>query len=153
MSLSTDHINAVLRGNCYTKHYFIGTFPACTKIKPPRRKFYSFVTNTDNHDSPGTHWNAWSVRGNEVLFFDSFGRSPYSDAFPHSYRDILLNFKSVLYSKRCIQHVDSFTCGYFSIHFILCISLGLEIEDFLLDYSNDKIKNDVTVIELLNSIQ
>ena len=151
MALSTTHINSVLRGNDFTKRYFLGTYPSCLIKTLPNRKC-AFVTNEERHDQNGSHWNAWWVNNDSVIFFDSFGRNPMDISFPHEYRDVLLNFKTIKYVNRQVQSFDSFTCGHFCIHFILIMSLGLNIDSFLSEYTNNTSKNDVTVLKIIESI-
>ncbi len=152
MALSTKHINTVLKDNEFTKRYFLGTFPSCAVKTLPSGKTFGFVTNDQRHDQKGSHWNAWWANSDSVLFFDSFGRSPMDISFPHGYRDILLNFKTFKYVKNQVQSFDSFTCGHFCIHFILIMSLGLNVDSFLTDYTNNTNKNDVTVLKIIESI-
>ena len=152
MALSTTNINDILWANPYTKRYFIGTFPSCGVKKLPKKKIFAFVTNTDDHSKPGTHWNSWFVRGDTVYFFDSFSRSPMDKSFPHNYRDIVLQFKKFSYFNVRLQSYDSFTCGYYAIHHILLFSLGLNFKDLRDEYSRDTNKNDIAVLKIIKSI-
>ena len=86
------------------------------------------------------------------IFFDSFGRSPLDSMFPHDYSDILLNFKKFRFFKKQLQPLDGITCGYYCIHFILHLSLGLSIDSFGEEYSNDTNENDVIVLKIVKSI-
>ena len=56
------------------------------------------------------------------------------------------------YSKVQIQSFNSVTCGYFCIHFIYVLSLGLDLEFFLNEYSNNFMKNDEFVVDFVNSL-
>ena len=80
-SLTTLELDELLKNNAVTKKYFLGTFPACMSPLTTRKK-YSFLTNTDEHNKGGIHWYAWMVDGDEITFFDSFGRHPKDPAFP-----------------------------------------------------------------------
>ena len=80
-SLTTLELDELLKNNAVTKKYFLGTFPACMSPLTTRKK-YSFFTNTDEHNKGGIHWCAWMVDGDEITFFDSFGRHPKDPAFP-----------------------------------------------------------------------
>ena len=152
MALNTSNLNTILNENCVTKRYFIGTFPSCTIGRLPRKKAFAFITNTDHHNNSGTHWNAWFARDGTVYFFDSFGRSPLHETFPHDYRDILLKFDTFKYFNGQIQSVDSFCCGYFCIHFILNLCLGLDMQSFSRDYFKDTNKNDLIVMNIIKSL-
>ena len=149
--LTTENLNIVLKENPVTKRAFLGTFPGCV-LPLTKLKQYSFITNTELHHESGEHWNAWFVYGNKVIFFDSFGRDPRDTSFPELYRDILKNFKVFEFSKTQIQDFTSFTCGYFCIHFIYILSLGLDVDFFVKEYSSDCIKNDDVVIKFVNML-
>ena len=149
--LTTLQLNEVLMNNPVTKKYYIGTFPGCV-IPAVKSKKYSFITNTDLHDQRGEHWNAWMVQGQKVLFFDSFGRDPSDSTFPGIYKELLNGFKILNYTKTRVQNFTSSTCGYYCIHFIYLLSLGLDFEFFLNEYTDDFRKNDIAVIDFVNNL-
>ena len=149
--LTTIQLNDVLMNNPVTKKYYIGTFPGCV-IPAVKSKKYSFITNTDPHHKGGEHWNAWVVHGEKIVFFDSFGRDPTDSSFPETYKELLNRFKVYKYSKTQVQNFTSFTCGYYCIHFIYILSLGLDFEFFLNEYTDNFEKNDLTVIDFVNNL-
>ena len=149
--LTTIQLNNVLMNNPVTKKYYIGTFPGCV-IPAVKSKKYSFITNTDLHDQRGEHWNAWMVQGQKVLFFDSFGRDPSDSTFPEIYKELLNGLKILDYTKTRVQNFTSSTCGYYCIHFIYLLSLGLDFEFFLNEYTDDFMKNDIAVIDFVNNL-
>ena len=149
--LTTIQLNNVLMNNPVTKKYYIGTFPGCV-IPAVKSKKYSFITNTDLHDQRGEHWNAWMVQGQKVLFFDSFGRDPSDSTFPGIYKELLNGFKVLNYTKTRVQNFTSSTCGYYCIHFIYLLSLGLDFKFFLNEYTDDFRKNDIAVIDFVNNL-
>lgn len=152
MALSTENLDEILWQNPYTMKGFIGTYPACRVKNLPKRKLLSFITNTAHHSKTYGHWNAWVVKDNIVYFFDSFGRSPLDQSFPHDYIDILMNFKKFKYFKSHIQPLDAITCGYYCIHFILHLSSGQNFDKFSNEYLADKNKNDLIVLNIIKSI-
>jgi len=149
--LTNKDINDVLFKNSATKRYYIGTFPACIFPIIKSRKV-TFITNTDEHDKAGEHWNAWIVDGDVLIFFDSFGRSPLDKTLPKQYHDFAKNFKKFQYVKPRIQGWLSNMCGYFCIHFIYVLSLNLEIKHFLSDYTKSFDRNDKVVARIFHSI-
>ena len=155
MALSTLQLNQILTQEPSIRRYFIGTFPSCL-VNPkclPRRRQFCFVTNTENHESSGEHWNAFFVRDKTLYFFDSFGRSPSDETLPHSYRDILLKFDNVKYLNKQIQPFDSFTCGYYCVHMLLVFSMGLDFSNFMEEYNVlKKQENDFHVLNVIDSI-
>ncbi len=149
--LSTIELNDVLYHNSVTKDIYLGTHPACITPKT-NEKTYAFITNTHVHNRAGVHWNSWFVQGNKVSFFDSFGRSPDDETFPDHYRDISKTFKHIYYTTNRLQSWESVACGYFCIHFIYMLSLGLDYTDFLDEYTKNFEKNDDIVYKFYSSI-
>ena len=150
-ALTTIQLNDLLMKNPVTNKSYIGTFPGCV-IPTVKSKRYSFITNTDLHHQRGEHWNAWKVHGEKILFFDSFGRDPRDSVFPNIYKELLNRFKIFKYTKTQVQDFTSSTCGYYCIHFIYVLSLGLDFTFFLNEYTEDFMRNDVTVIDFVNNL-
>lgn len=149
--LTTNQLDKILKDNNVTKRYFLGTLPACT-YPLTNNNIYSFITNTDEHDKTGQHWNSWFVRGDKISFFDSFGRSPDDPTLPHHYRNLILNFRDIEYSRTRIQGWTATTCGLFCIHYIYVMSLGLDFKSFIAEYSKDFEANDDLVFDFVDSI-
>ena len=150
-ALTTLQLNNVLMKNPVTKKSYIGTFPGCL-IPSIKSKRYSFITNTDLHHEHGEHWNAWVVHGDKILFFDSFGRDPRDPSFPEIYKDVVNRFETFKYTKTQIQNATSSTCGYYCIHFLYVLSLGLDFDFFMNEYTDDFRRNDIDVIEFVNNL-
>ncbi len=151
MALSTDEIDTILCKNSVTKSTYVGTFPSCV-FPHLKNKCYSFITNTDNHQRPGTHWNGWYVNGDELTFFDSFGRSYKHGDFPETYRQFAEKFAKITHSTVQVQSTDSWTCGYFCVKFIYLHCLGLNLKEFLNEFSLNLILNDYNVMDFVDSI-
>jgi hypothetical protein len=149
--LNTREIDGILKNNAATRRSFLGTYPACMKPKT-RKHFYSFITNSEEHDKPGEHWNAWVVRGDSVTFFDSFSRDPRDEQFPNHYRKLIMNFDKVKFVCQRVQSASSTSCGLFCIHFIFVMSIGLNVQSFLDDYTKNYAKNDDIVFDIVNGI-
>ena len=150
-ALTTLQLNNALMKNPVTKKSYIGTFPGCL-IPSIKSKRYSFITNTDLHHEHGEHWNAWVVHGDKILFFDSFGRDPRDPSFPEIYKDVVNRFETFKYTKTQIQNITSSTCGYYCIHFLHVLSLGLDFDFFMNEYTDDFRRNDIDVIEFVNNL-
>ena len=88
------------------------------------------------------------VNGDEITFFDSFGRHPKDPAFPRHFSEIMKNFK-LRYSNIQLQDFRSNACGYYCIHFLYILSLGLDLDYMFYDYSSDFKKNDTVVYNLV----
>ena len=140
-ALSNIDLDMILKRDHVTKKGYLGAFPAC-EIPISKKKRYFFITNTDLHDEPGTHWTAWMVEGDKIDFFDSFGRSPNNKQFPYEFKKFILG-KKVSYSAFRVQQYTSNTCGYFCMYYIYFRSLGL-------DFGN--IINKFTYLKNINNI-
>ena len=150
-ALTTLQLNNVLMKNPVTTKSYFETFPGCV-IPSIKSKRYSFITNTDLHNENGEHWNAWVVHGDKILFFDSFGRDPRDPSFPEIYKDVLNRFETFKYTKTQIQNFTSSTCGYYCINFLYVLSLGLDFDFFMNEYTDDFRRNDIDVIEFVNNL-
>ena len=149
--LTTAKLNEVLNRSNVTKSMYLGAFPSC--IKPQtRRKKYSFILNTDDHYETGQHWCAFMANGQKISFFDSLGREPWDPSFPTHFQNIVDDYDQVEYTQARLQNWTSKTCGYFCIHFIYILSLGLDYKYFLNEYSNSFLENDSVVLDFYNSI-
>ncbi len=145
--MNTLDLNDALFNNTVTKRFFLGTYPACI-IPETNKKFYTFITNTENHNESGEHWNAWVVDNGDVTFFDSYGRSPQT----LNYHSVLNKFRRVRYTSECVQDFDSRTCGLFCIHFIYVMTLKLPINEFFRDYTSNLVYNDSIVLSIIDSL-
>ena len=149
MALDTIDIDYVLKKDI-TKKEFIGVFPSC-EIPKSEMKRYFFITNTDTHDEPGSHWTAWMVENDKVEFFDSFGRSPVNYQMPHYYKHYVLG-KRVSYSSLRVQNFSSKTCGYFCVFYVYLRSLGFDYEFIVRELGNLD-NNDEIVVEFYRTLQ
>ncbi len=149
--LNTTELDQTLKNSSVTKGSYLGAYPSCTKPKT-KKKMYSFISNTGEHHETGQHWCAWVVIGNKISFFDSFGREPWDSTFPTHFQEIVADFRYVQYTKTRIQDWNSKTCGYFCLHFIYVLCLGLDYEHFLSEYSKKYLYNDYVTFDFLNSI-
>ena len=102
------------------ERYFEGDkqFKGCfSQDKLPKN--FSFpmkiIINTDKSDSEGDHWVALRMDKNGAYFFDSFGL-PIIET--NIYNFVKKFHKSAIYSKKCIQHFSSSSCGLFCIAFL-----------------------------------
>ena len=150
--LRTEDLNNILRKNSVTANTYLGAFPACVFPKT-EKKCYSWISNTDVHGRSGKHWIAWFVNDDKVCFFDSYGRAPDDPTLPINFRTFADNFKVIQFSGRRVQRWNSVACGYFCIHFIYVLSLGLDYSSFLKDYSRSNFEaNDYFAVNFVNSI-
>ena len=147
-ALTTRELDVLLKNNQVTKKFYLGTYPACMSPKTSKKK-YSFITNIQSHELGGMHWCAWVVDGNNITFFDSFGRHPKHPTFP--YKDIVKGF-NVKYNNTRVQDFSSSACGYYCIQFIYILSLGLDLDFMLKDYGKNFKNNDIEVYNFVNNL-
>tara|TARA_B110000046_G_C12906809_1_gene361081 strand:- start:86 stop:541 length:456 start_codon:yes stop_codon:yes gene_type:complete len=149
-ALTTKKLDRMLQNNPITKRFYLGTFPSCISPVTNKTKF-SFITNTQGHELGGAHWCGWMVNGKTIIFFDSFGRDPTDPAFPQDYKDIIRNYR-LKYNNVQLQDFSSNACGYYCMHFLYILSLGLDLDFMLSDYSSDFKNNDIVVYNLIDKI-
>ena len=149
--LTTADINDILFSNPATKRYFLGTYPACVIPKTEKRKYF-FISNTASHEHSGEHWNVWRVNGDDVLFFDSFGRSPFSIEFPVYFHEFAKSFKKITFVEKQLQHPFSVACGYYCVKFVYDLSYDLKLDSFLKSFTTNLQLNDEKVNIFVDSI-
>lgn len=127
---------------------FYGVYPS---DQLPRTVQYpaALVVNTDPHTKPGSHWTAIFINENrELNYFDSYGRPPKS---LHMTRFIQRNSRKAKFSKTVLQDVKSTVCGQYCIVFLLFLSRGISMEEFLNIFSNSPIDNDFCIEVLFHN--
>lgn len=81
--------------------------------KEPRR-IESGIINLDDKNGPGTHWVAYKKRGNEIVYFDSFGDlRPPADLVEY-----FGNVGSVKYNYEKYQNYNTVNCGHLCLKFL-----------------------------------
>jgi len=89
---------------------FNGVYPKDQMKKPLKDGFY--IVNLDNSDGSGTHWcSLYKINNGFSLWWDSFGFPA-----PENIEDLLNKYE---YNKKQIQDIDSTSCGFYCIAFIL----------------------------------
>ena len=92
--------------------YFQGVFMGNTLPKSPHYH-ESAIVNLDDERGPGTHWVAYRKRGNNFVYFDSFGdlQTPVE----------LMNYlgvSTVKYNHEKYQDYNSYNCGHLYLKFL-----------------------------------
>ena len=71
------------------------------------------IVNLDDFTGQGTHWVAYTKKGNRVSYFDSFGNlRPPLDLMKY------LNVDAVQYNHTNYQDYDTFNCGHLCLKFL-----------------------------------
>jgi len=119
--LSNVEIEQVLRD------YEIDYFPIKVGgIDELDKNFKSGIINYQSSYQGGTHWTAYYIRGNDFLYFDSFGASPKKEIIAFA------DHKRIVFNDGQIQAMDSVLCGWYCIFFLIhIIGLGWEYEKII----------------------
>jgi hypothetical protein len=116
----------------------------------PKKEVYpsAYVKNTDNSNGPGEHWLAvYYDSSGYCTFFDSFARSPND-----FHLDEFLNKTSNGWEQNTmrLQDINSATCGYYCVYFVLLMSRGMLLEDILaLFEERNFVVNDLKISKLM----
>lgn len=81
-------------------------------ISGPRYR-ESVIINLDDAEGPGTHWVAYRKRGDNVVYFDSFG-----DLQPPLELMIYLGVDNVRYNHERYQDYNTYNCGHLCLQFL-----------------------------------
>ena len=150
IALDTNQIDDLLKN--YKK--FKGAFP-CDKIPNFPDNEYSIIINTDRSDLPGSHWTVLVIRGNNVYYFDSFGRLYDNFSFPDDYREYLSRIcvnKKIFFQKKVLQGFHNNTCGEYCIYFIKQMEKKLSFSTIFRDFSENLNKNDSKILKLFKKV-
>jgi len=130
----------------------VGVF---SKDKLPEKRYIgSYYINMEDYDKGnGTHWIFVLIKNkNNALYFDSYG-----SYIPTDILNFLDPFRPIPTNKRDIQALESIKCGYFCIacdmwfknNYNNKIEFSENYDDFINLFSENKMKNDKIVMELL----
>lgn len=73
----------------------------------------SAIINLDDKNGPGTHWVAYRKRGNDVIYFDSFG-----DLRPPMELMSYLGINQIKYNPARYQDFGTYNCGHLCLQFL-----------------------------------
>jgi hypothetical protein len=145
--LSSLDILNYLKKDSYSRRTFKKVL---ARDRLPKKIFYpsSYVINTDNHNEPGEHWLAFFYDSSGYCtFFDSFARSPKEFQL-EEFLDKTSNDWN--HNTMRLQNMNSVTCGYYCVYFILLMSRGLQLADILVLFEDKNfIVNDLRISKLM----
>jgi len=104
---------------------FRGVFLRDTLPQKPRANECG-ILNLDDSSGPGQHWVAFSKKGKEQLYFDSYGLPPPTE---------LLEYLKdpVLYNSERIQPDNEVFCGHLCLYVLKKLSEGHEFQTIIND--------------------
>jgi hypothetical protein len=117
---------------------------------PELKKGFYIINLQNSHDGNGTHWTClYYLNPYKSYYFDAFGYPP-----PTEVQDRLKEYE---YNDKDIQNINSSACGYYCIAFIKFMTnkkdLIKSFSTFTKLFSNNTIKNDNILKELLNGVK
>ena len=144
--LDTDEIDKLLGSSSKFK----GAYP-CDQIPNFPDNEYSVIINVDNSSLPGSHWTALVVKGNNVYYFDSFGRLYNNSSFPVDYIENLGKIcfgKKIMFQNKVLQSFHSNTCGEFCVYFIKQFEKNVAFSRIFHDFTENLKLNDTKIMKL-----
>lgn len=148
----SHQISDILTRDVYSRKTFLGVYSAdeLLDIKPPRKKKWGLVVNTDDGNQPGRHWQSVFVDGNHTCyFFCSLNEPPNENILK-----FMSKFKHVVCNKSKQQKSDEVTCGGYCIFIQSMMARGYSFETlcdifesirnddkFIRDYLRDTTQN------------
>lgn len=134
--LTSDQIHCNLVQHKITCPFFEGVFALDELPKHALLNLPALIVcNTAYSKSPGEHWVCFFVEDMCVEYFDSYGCPPSNVS--------LLNFISVQggdgrrFNTRCLQSVDSTTCGKYVTTYLLHRCSGGSMESYVSAFGED----------------
>lgn len=115
--LTNDFITAALNHHCASTFrgvYSANTIPSHLSTIPR----FSIVCNLDRNDGPGTHFICIIAFPLYVLYIDPFARPCYKQNICN-FLKICGKKREIFFNNQQMQSVFSFSCGFYSIMFIL----------------------------------
>lgn len=115
-------------------------------LTPEKGKFY--ICNTDRIFNKGKHWIVifWDIISNNIEYFDSLGKFPLNNFIIFMKK----SKKKIIYNTRRIQNLNSDTCGYFCLYFIVLRCNSITFKQITNHFSNDLINNEKHVQSFIN---
>ena len=129
---------------------FKGTFP-CDVIPIITEPDYSIIVNTDNSSSPGSHWTVITFKGDNVYYFDSFGRNYDNKSFPEDYTLNLSKLflgKRIKFQNKVLQGFHTNTCAEYCIFFVKQFHRNVPFSNICNDFTENLNLNDSKIMKL-----
>ena len=133
----SHQISDILNNDEYARKTFIGVFSAdeLNTLKPPRKRRFGLVVNTDPSNQPGRHWQSIFIDKGECNFFCSLDEQPTPDIlkFMRKYRRVTCN-------RNRQQKLSEVTCGGYCVFIQAMMARGYSFKTLCTIF--DQIEND-----------
>lgn len=125
---------------------FNGVYPKDLMKKPLKDGFY--IVNLDNSTGEGTHWCAlYKINDGFSIWWDSYGFPA-----PENIESLLHKYD---YNKKQIQDIDSTSCGFYCVAFILFMKNKQDkqkaFNTFIKLFGTNTVNNEIILHQLLYS--
>lgn len=126
---------------------FVGVFSR-TRIPLSNSIPAGYIVNLDDFSEPGSHWIGIYITDKYYNVFDSYGRNLNNDSYISSFLRSYANKREYTYSPFVLQQNTTSTCGLFCILFILIMSRGYTLNEFINIFNLDNQKcNDEAIVK------
>lgn len=140
--MNTLQLIQVMEHDKKSNNKFCGVYPSDLLPLKIERYPCGIILNTDSHTEKGSHWLA--------MYFPSKGRGEFFDSYgnrPEFYKNTIeqwLNKHSSnwTYNHRCLQSLNSSTCGQFCLYFIISRNHGKSFPAIVNSFSDNTTIND-----------
>lgn len=140
--MNTLQLLHVIQVDPKSRTKFCGVYAADTLPNVIHHYPCGLIVNTDPISEQGSHWLAMYFPSNDVgEFFDSYGYPP--EFYKKNFKMFLNSHtKTWTYNPRCLQSLNSSTCGQFCLYFIMNRNRGKTLQSIVRSFSNDRSLND-----------
>jgi len=143
--LNTAEIEALL--DDYDWHVTVAPFN-CVPSTAMKSYPCAYICNTDDNQSPGTHWFALLFTTKDTVeIFDSFGKTHH----PEMREKFPSHITVTQANTQALQHPLTATCGYYCIMFLHHrLNLAWSMDEFIALFSStDHLGNDIKVVKMI----
>ena len=126
---------------------FVGVFSR-TRIPLNNSIPAGYIVNLDDFAKPGSHWIAIYISDKYYYLFDSYGRNFNNDSCISSFLRSYADKRDYKFSPVVLQQITTSTCGLFCILFIMIMSRGYTLDEFISIFSLDNPSyNDESIVK------
>lgn len=80
---------------------------------PLNLKNGNYILNLDSSSGNGTHWTCFIKQNDNIIYFDSYGLPAPQESIK------IMKPDKIYYNDKMIQHLNTSSCGYWCIAFLL----------------------------------
>lgn len=157
--LSNLDLNQIFDILEYSEHY-LGTFmkDELTKIKLPKDKVSMLIMNLETTKEDGSHWEAvyYDPQGKVEedrdlpIAFDAYGTPPPEEFIMMLKANNLSHYK---FNSTRLQLGMTTSCGYYCVKFLFDMKRGMQLGDFLAQFSTDFAENEKIIQKFRADLQ